>query len=198
MRILGLTGGSGTGKSTVAKLLAARGAGWVDADVVYHSLCISCTPMLEALAAAFGDVRRPDGSLDRPALAKIVFSDPAQLRRLNGITHRYIREASQEAFARLAAQGCPFALYDAPTLLESGLNSLCDAGVLGVLAPFGVRVRRIMERDGLTEQAARARVGAQPPDAFYRARCDYIIENSDGLEALRPLVDRFWASLPTG
>lgn len=189
MAILGLTGGSGTGKSTVASLLAARGAGWVDADAVYHTLCVSCEPMLAALAQEFGAVRRPDGALDRSALARIVFSDPAALTRLGALTTPYIRRASQDALRALSDR--PLVLYDAPTLFESGADDLCD-DVIGVLAPYDVRVARIITRDGLTEAAARARIDAQPPDDFYRARCRYLIENNDGLDALRPLVDALY------
>lgn len=200
MKILGLTGGSGTGKSTVAGLLAAHGAGLVDADALYHGLCVSCAPMLRELAAAFGDVLCADGSLNRRALAPIVFSDPEKLRRLNALVYPYIRDASLAAFARLEAQGCAFALFDAPTLIESGLHRLCRAehtgvGVLGMLAPAEVRIRRIIARDKLSEQAARARVAAQPPDEFYRMHCDYLIQNDDGLDELRPLVGQFWDTL---
>lgn len=200
MKILGLTGGSGTGKSTVAQLLTARGAGVVDADALYHALCVSCTPMLRELSAAFGDVLCADGALNRGALAPIVFSDPAKLEQLNTLVYPYIRDASFAAFDRLAAEGCTLALFDAPTLIESGLHRLCrdevtGAGVLGILAPVEVRIGRIIARDGLTEQAARARVGAQPPDSFYFQRCDYLIRNDNGLAELRPLVSRFWDAL---
>lgn len=195
MKILGLTGGSGTGKSTVARLLSAHGVGWIDADAVYHTLCASCAPMLRALQEEFGDVLHPDGALNRPALAKIVFSDAKKLERLNQITLPYIRDASREAFDRLAAQGCALALYDAPTLLQNGLESLCDAGVLAVLAPVEVRIKRIMSRDGLSEPAARARIEAQPPDTFYGDKCKYIIRNNEGLEQLRPQVERLWEGL---
>ena len=192
MAILGLTGGSGTGKSTVASLLVARGAGWVDADAVYHTLCVSCEPMLAALVHEFGAVRRPNGALDRPALARIVFSDSAALTRLGELTAPYIRRASQDALHALSDR--PIVLYDAPTLFESGADDLCD-DVIGVLVPYDVRVARIIVRDGLTEAAARARIDAQPPDDFYRARCRYLIQNNDGLDALRPLVDALYEQI---
>ncbi|MGE4548357.1 MAG: dephospho-CoA kinase, partial [Intestinibacillus sp.] len=116
------------------------------------------------------------------------------------LVYPYIRDASLAAFARLEAQDCALALFDAPTLIESGLHRLCraqntGAGVLGMLAPVDVRIRRVMARDGLTEQAARARIAAQPPDGFYRAHCDYLIQNDDGLDELQPLVERFWETL---
>lgn len=200
MKILGLTGGSGTGKSTVARLLAAHGARWVDADALYHRLCVSCAPMLGQLRAAFGEVLLPDGSLDRPALAAIVFSDPEKLAQLNAIIYPYIRDAALAAFDALDKEGCTLALFDAPTLIENGLDKLCrapvtGAGVLGVLAPIETRLCRILSRDGLDEAAARRRILAQPPDDFYIRHCDYILYNDRDLAALQSLVDRFWSTL---
>lgn len=177
MNIIGLTGGSGAGKSTVAHFFAARGAGWVDADVVYHRLCRENRAMLAELSAAFGDVLGADGTLDRSRLALIVFSGPDKLALLDGITTPYIRAASCAAFDACAREGKRFVLYDAPTLFQLGADALCTGGVIGVLAPRAVRVARVMARDGLTEERACARIDAQPDDAFYRVRCRWIIEN---------------------
>ncbi len=181
MKIIGLTGGSGTGKGTVAARMRALGAGWVDADAVYRTLCAENREMLDALDAAFGGVTDANGALDRPKLAKIVFSDPEKLARLNQITTPYIRAASRAAIEAQSAR--PIVLYDAPTLFEAGADSYCDA-IVAVLAPHDTRVRRIIERDGLTEEAARARIDAQPNDAFYREKCGYIIENNGDLDTL--------------
>lgn len=195
MRIIGLTGGSGTGKGTFAALLRDKGAGWVDADAVYRTLCAENRDMLHALDTAFGGVLDEDGALDRPKLAAIVFSDPAKLRQLNAITLPYIRAASLDA---MRAQGdCPFVLYDAPTLFEVGADDLCER-VIGVLADTEVRVSRIMARDGLDETAARARVAAQPDAAFYRARCEYIVENNGGLADLQRQADAIFEVLRKG
>lgn len=195
MRIIGLTGGSGTGKGTFAALLRDKGAGWVDADAVYRTLCAQNREMLHALDTAFGGVLDEDGALDRPKLAAIVFSDPAKLRQLNAITLPYIRAASLDA---MRAQGdCPFVLYDAPTLFEVGADDLCER-VIGVLADTEVRVSRIMARDGLDETAARARVAAQPDAAFYRARCEYIVENNGGLADLQRQADAIFEVLRKG
>ena len=177
MKIIGLTGGSGAGKSTVAQTLHALGAGWVDADAVYHRLCRGNREMLAALCRAFGDVLDEDGALDRNRLAPIVFSDAAQLTLLNQITIPYIREASKQAFSDCAERGCPFTLYDAPTLFQSGADDLCSDGVIGVIAPRETRILRIMERDGLSYARAAARIDAQPDDTFYRQRCRWLIEN---------------------
>lgn len=195
MRIIGLTGGSGTGKGTFAALLREKGAGWVDADAVYRTLCAENREMLAALDAAFGGVLDQNGALDRPKLASIVFADPEKLKKLNAITLPYIRGASLEA---MRAQGdCPFVLYDAPTLFEVGADDLCER-IIGVLADTEVRVQRIMARDGLDETAARARIGAQPDADFYRARCDYIVENNGGLADLQRQADAIFEDLCKG
>lgn len=195
MRIIGLTGGSGTGKGTFAALLRDKGAGWVDADAVYRTLCAQNREMLAALDAAFGDVLDGNGALDRPKLARIVFADPAKLRQLNEITLPYIRAASLD---EMRAQGdCPFVLYDAPTLFEAGADDLCER-IIGVLADTEVRVQRIMARDGLDEAAARARIGAQPDADFYRARCDYIVENNGDLADLQRQADAILKDLRKG
>ena len=195
MRIIGLTGGSGTGKGTFAALLRDKGAGWVDADAVYRTLCAENREMLAALDAAFGGVLDENGALDRPKLARIVFADPAKLRQLNEITLPYIRAASLD---EMRAQGdCPFVLYDAPTLFEAGADDLCER-IIGVLADTEVRVQRIMARDGLDEAAARARIGAQPDADFYRARCDYIVENNDDLADLQRQADAILKDLCKG
>ncbi len=195
MRIIGLTGGSGTGKGTFAALLRDKGAGWVDADAVYRTLCAQNRKMLAALDAAFGGVLDENGALDRPKLARIVFADPAKLRKLNEITLPYIRAASLD---EMRAQGdCPFVLYDAPTLFEAGADDLCER-IIGVLADTEVRVQRIMARDGLDEAAARARIGAQPDADFYRARCDYIVENNGDLADLQRQADAILKDLCKG
>lgn len=195
MRIIGLTGGSGTGKGTFAALLRDKGAGWVDADAVYRTLCAENHEMLAALDTAFGGVLDGTGALDRPKLARIVFADPEKLRKLNEITLPYIRAASLDA---MHAQGdCLFVLYDAPTLFEAGADDLCER-IIGVLADTEVRVQRIMARDGLDETAARARIGAQPDADFYRARCNYIVENNGGLADLQRQADAIFEVLCKG
>ena len=195
MRIIGLTGGSGTGKGTFAALLRDKGAGWVDADAVYRRLCAENRDMLDALDAAFGGVLDETGALDRRKLAAIVFADPEKLAKLNEITLPYIRAASLD---ELRAQGdCPFVLYDAPTLYEVGADDLCEC-VVGVIADTDVRVQRIMARDGLDEPTARARVAAQPDADFYRARCSYIVENNGSLALLQLQADAIFGELCKG
>ena len=179
MKIIGLTGGSGTGKGTVAARMRSLGAGWVDADAVYRGLCAENRAMLDALDAAFGGVTDDAGALDRPKLAKIVFSDPEKLAELNRITTPYIRAASLAAIE--AQSACPIVLYDAPTLFEAGADDFCEA-VVAVLAPHDIR-------------AARARIDAQPSDDFYREKCGYIIENNGDLDTLYRDTDALYQIL---
>lgn len=192
MEIIGLTGGSGVGKGTVARQMRQLGAGWVDADAVYRTLCDTNEEMLDALDAAFGGVRTDTGALNRPQLASIVFASPKQLQRLNALTAPYIRAASLEALHRYADR--PLVVYDAPTLFQMGFDSLCRKTV-GVVATPEKRVARIMRRDTLSEQAAYARIRAQPDYAFYRVRCDYLIENNDDYATLRQKVEALYSLL---
>ncbi len=194
MHIIGLTGSSGAGKTAVSSYLQAWGAGSVDADAVYRTLCSTCPSMLEALAAAFGDVLDGNGALDRPKLASIVFSNPAKLEQLNAVTFPFIRAASEERFAALAAAGKQIILYDAPTLFQTGADSLCQA-VIGVIASRETRIRRIIERDHLSHAAACARIDSQPDEAFYRSRCRFIIENNGDLPALEAQARHLWSDL---
>lgn len=188
MKIYGLTGGSGAGKSAAAALLVQNGFGWVDADAVYRGLCVPGSALLDALQRTFGDILTSDGALDRPKLSKVVFSDAARLQQLNDITRPYIWQASQLEFDRLAGQGIDRILYDAPTLFQTGFNRSCDA-VIGVIAARETRIQRIMLRDGLSETAAAARIDAQPDEAFYREKCDFVLENNGSLEDLQKQVE---------
>ena len=192
MKIIGLTGGSGTGKGTVAARMRSLGAGWVDADAVYRTLCAESREMLDALDTAFGGVTDENGALDRPKLAKIVFADPEKLAQLNRITTPYIRAASLAAIE--AQSACPIVLYDAPTLFEAGADDFCEA-VVAVLAPHDIRVQRIIARDHLTEDAARARLDAQPSDGVHRERSGYIAGNNCDLDTLSLDTDSLYQIL---
>lgn len=196
MKIIGLTGGSGAGKTAVSASFVALGAGTVDADAVYRTLCAESREMLDALQSVFGDVLTPDGRLDRPKLAKIVFSDAEKLKKLNDVTFPYIRKASEARFMELAESGHAIILYDAPTLYQTGADTFCDA-VIGVIASRETRIRRIMARDGISEGAAAARIDSQPDAEFYRSRCAFVIENDGTTEELTAAAERVWAELKT-
>lgn len=187
---IGLTGGIGSGKSTVAALLAARGARIVDADRVAREVVEPGTPGLEAVAAAFGPgVLTPDGALDRPALAAVVFADPDARRRLDGIVHPLVRARAAELVA--AAPPDAVVVQDVPLLVETGQAGSYDL-VLVVEADLDTRVRRLVGR-GLSEDDARARIAAQASDGQRRAVADVVLDNSGTVEELEVQVERFWA-----
>jgi len=176
MRVIGITGGSGAGKSTALGVLAEMGARIIDCDVVYHELIAAAGPILEELEARFPGVV-VEGRLDRKALGRIVFGDADALEALNGITHRYV---CAEVYARLAAYAeasVELVAIEAIALIESGIVERCDI-VVGVLAPVEERVRRIVAREGIDPAYALARVESQKSDAFFREHCGYILENS--------------------
>ena len=170
--IVGLTGGTGAGKTSALAALEDLGGTVLDCDAVYHQMLRTDPALREAITAAFGPVFCPDGSLDRQKLGTLVFSDHAALDWLNAIVYEYL---PPELLRR--AQGHTLVGLDAISLMESGLGRLC-ACTVAVLAPAEDRVRRIMARDGISEDYARLRISAQQPDAFYRERCSHILENN--------------------
>ncbi|MGY1634216.1 dephospho-CoA kinase [Geodermatophilus sp. SYSU D01186] len=187
---MGLTGGIGSGKSTVAGLLAARGARIVDADRIAREVVEPGTPGLAAVVEAFGSgVLTAEGALDRPALAAIVFADPAARARLDGIVHPLVRARAAELVA--AAPPDAVVVQDVPLLVETGQAGVYDL-VLVVEADLETRVRRLVER-GLTAEDARARIAAQATDEQRRAVADVVLDNSGTREELEAQVERFWA-----
>ena len=184
MVTIGITGPTGCGKTTLLQEVAARGSEIVDCDALYYELLREDPDLKTALEHAFGEIFLPDGSLDRPKLASLVFSSADRLAKLNEIVFFHVGRAVETRKVQAEAKGTPIFAIDAINLLESGMGALCDKTVC-VLAPKEVRMQRIMARDGLTEPAARARIDAQKPDDFYRARCRYTLENKQTLEAFR-------------
>lgn len=186
---IGLTGGIGSGKSTVSELLAARGAVVIDADRIAREVVEPGTPGLTAVVEAFGkDVLRADGSLDRPALASVVFADPEARKRLDGIVHPLVRARAAELAA--AAPGDALVVHDVPLLVETGQAASYDV-VLVVQADPETRVFRLVRR-GLTEEDARARMAAQATDEQRRTVADVVLDNSGTEDELAAQVDRFW------
>jgi len=170
--IVGLTGGTGAGKTSALAALVDLGGTVLDCDAVYHQMLRTDPALREAITAAFGPVFCPDGSLDRQKLGTLVFSDHAALDRLNAIVYEYL---PPELMRRAAGQS--LVGLDAINLVESGLDRLC-ACTVAVLAPAEDRVRRIMARDGISRDYARLRISAQPSDGFYREHCSHILENT--------------------
>lgn len=189
--ILGLTGPSGAGKGVVAaRLQDAHGFAWIDTDAVYHVLTSSPSPCLDELAIAFGTGIIKDGALDRKALAAIVFAPDAKdkLELLNRITHKHVLAVTRERIKAAQKSGAAGAIIDAPLLFESGAHQSCTH-TLAVLANRQTRLMRIIARDGLSSEQAQARIDAQKPDAFYRKRADFIIENNGDVQAVHAYAD---------
>jgi dephospho-CoA kinase len=186
---IGLTGGIGSGKSTVAALLTQHGARVVDADRIAREVVEPGTPGLAAVVAEFGEgVLTPEGALDRPALAALVFGDPAARARLDAVVHPLVRSRAAELVA--AAPADAVVVQDVPLLVETGQASSFDL-VLVVEADVGTRVARLVER-GLTAEDARARIASQATDEQRRAVADVVLRNDGDREALAVQVDRFW------
>lgn len=194
MKILGLTGGSGTGKSAACTAFARLGCGVIDADATYRTLCDTCEPMLKEIQNVFGDVFSTDGKLDRKKLGAIVFADAQKLQQLNAITHPYIRQAARDAFAAYSKRGCLLCIYDAPVLFEGQMETLCDK-TCAVLATRNTRIARIVARDAITEEYAALRIDAQKDDAFYRERCDYVVQNDADLDTLYTQVRKIYEDM---
>src|SRR3954447_16924449 len=187
---MGLTGGIGSGKSTVSALLAERGAVIVDADRIAREVVEPGTPGLAAGVAAFGaGVLGPDGGLARPALPAVVFADPQARARLDGIVHPLVRARAAELAA--AAPAGAVGLHNTPLLVETGQAGRYDL-VLVVRADPEVRVARLVQR-GLTKDDARARIAAQATDEQRAAVADVVLDNSGTREELAAQVDRFWS-----
>ena len=175
MTIIGITGGSGSGKTTALAELEAMGALIIDCDKVYHELLCDNEDMKAEISAYFPGVLA-DGAIDRHALAGIVFSDPDALNALNSITHKYVDWAVSRNIDLWKAQGETLAAIDAIALIESGLAKKCDF-VIGITAPMETRIKRIVERDNISMKRANLRISAQKPDSFFEENCDYILVN---------------------
>lgn len=182
MQIVGLTGGTGSGKTTVLEYLTRRGALGLDCDAIYHRLLRESREMLEELRARFPGAF-PKGEFDRKALGAIVFADGAALTDLNAITHRYVKEEVRRLLRVHARNGGTAAVIDAIALIESGLGELCTLTV-GVTADPEVRMRRIMAREGIDEAYARSRIAAQKPDRFFAENCTEVLYNNGTVEEL--------------
>lgn len=186
---IGLTGPTGSGKSTVTALMRRWGGIEIlDADTIAHEVNNS-PACAAAIAAAFPGTRLPDGTIDRPALAAAVFGEPMELKRLVGITFPLILAECEARMDAAEAAGCRACVLDAPTLFEAGGDRLCDV-IVSVVTPKEERLRRILQRDGITPQAAEARMKNQHEDGFYTARSHFVITNSSDLAHLEKEVER--------
>ncbi|WKK61453.1 dephospho-CoA kinase [Corynebacterium sp. P3-F1] len=190
MKKIGLTGGIGSGKSTVAKLLDHEGFPVVDADKIAREIMEPGSPVLDEVAAAFGDdLINEDGSLDRGELARRAFVDKPSTEKLNSITHPAIRAESERRFAAAEAAGESAVIYDMPLLVELGMHRAMDLTVV-VDVDAEERVRRLTMSRGLDEADARARIAQQIDDAARTAAADIIIDNNGDEEHLKPQVEK--------
>lgn len=177
MKIIGITGPTGAGKTTALHALEELGGRAADCDAVYHELLVGNEPMRQELRERFGDdVFLADGTLDRKALGAVVFEDGQALADLNAITHKYVGMAVDEFIEREQKAGTSAVAIDAIALIESGLADRCHCTV-AVTAPDEIRVRRIMAREGISEEYARLRVNAQKNEEWFRANCTYVLVN---------------------
>jgi dephospho-CoA kinase len=198
VRVVGLTGGIASGKSTFAAALRRRGVPVVDADALARAAVAPGAPALAEIARAFGrEVLAPDGGLDRKRMAAIVFADPEARRRLEAITHPAVRRAMADETARLAGQAHDLAFYDTPLLFEVGLEGSLDSVVV-VWAPAAVQRDRLRARDGLSPADAEARLAAQLPIDDKAARADFVIENVGPPAELDDKAGRLLADLRRG
>jgi dephospho-CoA kinase len=195
IRVFGLTGGIGSGKSTVARRFVVRGLPVIDADLLAREVVEPGSAGLAAVAAAFGPgVLGPGGELDRQRLGAAVFASDEQRRRLNAILHPLIRARFLERLRELDEKGHPLACYEVPLLFEVGLQDQLRPVVV-VAAPEAQRVARIMGRDGVDEAAARARIAAQMPLDDKVKAADHVIDNGGALQETQAQADQVLESI---
>ena len=188
MHIFGITGTTGSGKTSVLEAFRRKGALLLDCDRLYHDLLETSEGMLRELEDRFPDAFEK-GRLMRKKLASIVFHNEATLADLNAITHRYVCEDVKRQLRAHAMSGGQVAVIDAVELISSGLGALCDC-TIAVLAPEAERMKRIMVRDGLTEEQALERIRAQKNDAYYRENCTYTVLNDGTVEQLSEKINQ--------
>lgn len=180
--IVGLTGQTGAGKSTVARYMEQWGCAVIDADIVAREAVKKGSNCLEALAREFGyDIIENDGELNRRLLAKRAFVSPEKTAVMNSVTHPWILERTKQLAESHKREGKSIIIFDAPLLFESGGNVLCQK-IIAVVAPQSVRIARILARDGITKEEAMARMKAQHDEDFYASKADYVIDGSGTTE----------------
>ena len=194
MDVIGLTGGIASGKSTVAQMLRELGAVVIDADEAARAVVEPGSEAFAEIVDAFGTQVLDGGHLDRSRLAQIVFADEAARRRLEAITHPRVRRWMAERQREAAERGEPLVVLDIPLLFENGLEAGMKAVILAY-APEEVQIERLIRRNGLSRQDARARLAAQLPIEEKVARATYVIDNGGPLEATRAQTEKVWRQI---
>ncbi len=197
MMILGITGGSGCGKSTVSQFFCELGAETIDADIVYHDLLNNSQALMRELKKRFPEAVTQDSRINRRLLADIVFSDRVALSDLNSIAHKFVLEDIEQKVSEFYRRNVQYLCIDAIALFESGLSSMCDV-TIGVVSPREARISRITARDGIDSMSACARINAQPDDSFYIDKCDYVIKNDGVLENTKAEVNNIFSLITKG
>lgn len=195
MRVIGLTGGIASGKSTAARTLAELGARIVDADQVARDVVAPGQPALADIVRAFGrEMLNPDGTLDRKRLGAVIFADAEKRRTLNAITHPRIGLETQARLAKLREEGVPVAIYEAALLVENGAHHGLD-GLIVVACDEATQLARLVGRDGFSEADARARIAAQAPVADKIAAATWVVDTSGPLVETRKQLARVWEEI---
>ena len=177
MKVYGLTGKTGAGKSTVAEKLEKMGFCVIDGDKIARSITEKGKPAISILANEFGcDIIEDDGSLNRKLLASRAFKDRESTAKLNAITHPIIKAEFEKELRKAEEEGFSFAVIDAAALLESSCKDLCEK-IIVVTAPEKIRLSRVLLRDGITKEQALIRINAQFPDEYYNEKADILIRN---------------------
>ena len=179
LTIIGITGGTGSGKTTALNVIKDMNGLVIDADEVYHTLLSANGPMIDALNERFPGAI-PEGTHDTKALGEIVFSNPEELHALNKITHKFVGEEIAGQLTDWARQGNALAAIDAIALIEGGTGNICKATV-GITAPTETRIERLMKRESISREYAALRIAAQKPDEYFEKNCDFTVSN-DGTE----------------
>lgn len=202
VKVVGLTGGIGTGKSTAAEYLKSKGFAHIDADQIGRDITADGSPMLPVLNSIFGpvgefgvegiDILRENGSLDRKALASIVFTDMDKKLKLDEVMFKAIIAETERLMEVYSHEDPVGILIDAPLLFEAGLDKKCDL-ILLIVADMDVRIHRVCARDGATEQEVRNRINSQMSDEEKIARSDVIVDNSGSLEQLQEQLEDFFS-----
>ena len=198
MKVIGLAGGSGSGKGEASKIFLKLGIPSIDADAVYHKITSKKSNCLDALAFEFGEtIINSDGGLDRRKLAEIVFqseNSDSKRRKLNEISHKFVLEEIRDEIHEYEKKGEAAVIVDAPLLFESGFDKECDL-IISVIAPIETRVKRIILRDKITEEKALARIKTQLSDEDLSKRSNYLIYNSGDLINLEKEIQKIYLQI---
>jgi dephospho-CoA kinase len=195
MKVFGITGGTGAGKTTALDTLAGMNVEILDCDVIYHQLVRTSEPLRAAITERFGDVFDGEG-LNRQKLGNVVFQNPEALSDLNDIILGYVEDEVHRRMKLAEEDGRPGVAIDAIGMLESDVRHECDA-LVAITAPVEVRVRRIMDREGISEEYARNRINAQQPDSYYADNCHYVLENDSTEEKFQEKTRALFTRLLT-